>query len=134
MPPPYGAGVPADFVPPPAAVAPPVCGNCGVVADIRQITHEGKGSGLGAIAGGVLGGAVANNFGGGNGRTLATIAGAVGGGLLGNKIEKDQKKTISYQLTVRMDDGTDQLLDLATEPTWRIGDAVRLVNGRLVTR
>lgn len=134
LPPATGTGTPPDYAPPPSAAAVSTCRDCGVIGGIRQVTHEGKGSGLGAVAGGLLGGAVGNNFGQGNGRTLATIAGAVGGGLLGNKIEKDQKQTVSYQITVRMDDGTDQLLDVPSEPAWRVGDRVKLVNGRLVAR
>lgn len=138
LPPPAGAGVPPDYVPPPTAatalpVAPP-CHNCGVIADIRQITHEGQGTGLGAIAGGVFGGALGNNVGGGSGRTLATIAGAVGGGLLGNTIEKSQRQTVSYQISVRMEDGTTQILDAGSMPSWRIGDQVKLINGGIVSR
>lgn len=134
VPPSFGTGVPPDYVPPSTASAPvaPRCADCGVVASIRQLTHEGEGSGLGAVAGGVLGGVLGSNVGRGDGRTLATIAGAVGGGMLGNKIEKSQKQSVSYQITVHMEDGTDQLLDVATEPSWRIGDRVKLVNGRLV--
>ena len=136
-PPPAGAGVPPDYVPSAASAAQPVappCRNCGVVADVRQVTHEGQGTGLGAIAGGVVGGALGSNVGRGNGRTLATIAGAVGGGLLGNQVEKSQRETVSYQISVRMDDGTTQVIDASTTPSWRIGDQVKLLNGGLVAR
>jgi len=137
-PPPLGSGVPPDYVPPltKASVppAPPPCPDCGIIANVRQITHEGQGSGAGAIIGGVVGGALANNIGQGNGRTLATIAGAVGGGILGNSIEKSQRQTISYQITVRMEDGTTRLIDSSTMPPWRIDDKVKLVNGAIVSR
>jgi outer membrane lipoprotein SlyB len=96
---------------------------------VQQVAHEGKGSGAGAIIGGVAGGALASNIGKGGTRTLATIAGALGGGLLGNSVEKSQTKTVSYQVTVRMDDGSARSIDSATMPSWRIGDKVRLASG-----
>lgn len=127
-------GVPPDYAPPPPVAAAQHCSNCGVVSDIRPITREGQGSGLGAIAGGVLGGVLGNNVGNGNGRTLATIAGAVGGGFLGNKVEKSQRESVVYQISVRMDDGTTQMIEASSTPPWHAGDHVRLVNGAIVSR
>lgn len=135
LPPPAGAGVPPDYAPPPSEKASATaCAACGVVADIRQVRHEGQGTGLGAVGGGLVGGALANNVGQGNGRTLATIAGIVGGGLLGNKIEKSQRETVSYQVAVKMEDGTHQLVNYESSPPWRVGDPVKIVNGGLVAR
>jgi outer membrane lipoprotein SlyB len=130
LPPPQGAGVPPDYAPPAA----PVCADCGTIAGVRQIKHEGEGTGLGAVGGGVVGGLIGNNVGNGNGRTLATIAGMVGGGLLGNKIEKSQRETVSYQVSVKMEDGTGRVVNYDTAPPWRIGDPVKVVNGTLVAR
>jgi len=136
--PPPGSGVPPDYVPPPdvasAPPSPPPCPDCGAIANVRQVTNEGQGSGVGAILGGVVGGALANNIGKGNGRALATIAGALGGGMLGNTIEKSQRRTVGYQVTVRMEDGTTRLIDSDTAPPWRIGDQVKLVGGAIVPR
>jgi len=138
VPPPLGAGVPPDYAPPPPETsAAPVashCANCGVVSSVRQISREGQGSGLGAVAGGVLGGVLGNNVGNGNGRTLATIAGAVGGGFLGNKVEKTQRQTVGYQISVRMEDGSTEVIEANTAPPWRSGDHVKLVNGAIVSR
>ena len=138
MPPPLASGVPPDYVPPPeAAPAPPAapaCANCGVVANVRQVTREGQGTGAGAIVGGLAGGALASNIGRGNTRTLATIAGAVGGGLLGNSIEKSQRKTVAYEIIVRMEDGSSRTIASETVPPWRIDEKIRLVNGAIVAR
>jgi outer membrane lipoprotein SlyB len=138
MPPPFATSVPPDYVPPPPTVyappAPPPCLDCGAIANVREVTHEGQTSGTGAVIGGLAGGALANNIGRGNTRTLATLAGIVGGGLLGNTIEKSEHKTISYQITVRMEDGTTRLIDSATMPSWRIGDKVKLVHGTIVSQ
>jgi uncharacterized protein YcfJ len=42
------------------------------------------GIGVGALIGGVIG----NQFGSGDGKTLATVAGAIGGGYVGNEVAK----------------------------------------------
>jgi outer membrane lipoprotein SlyB len=138
LPPPIAGGVPPDYVPPPevipAAPAPIPCADCGVVANVREVAMEGKGSGAGAIIGGLAGGALANNIGRGNTRTLATIAGAVGGGMLGNSIEKSQRRTVGYQITVRLEDGTTRTIASDTMPSWRIGDKVKIVGAGIVSR
>lgn len=133
-----GSGVPPDYAPPSPVVtappAPPPCTNCGVISGIRQIAQEGQGTGLGVVAGGVLGGLLGNQVGNGKGRTLATIAGAVGGGYVGNRVEKSQRETVAYQISVRMEDGTDQVIESSSAPSWRTGDRVKLVNGSIVSR
>jgi len=151
MPPPFGGGVPRDYVPPsagsgvppdyvpsPTAVsvppAPPPCVDCGVVTNVRQVTNEGQGTGAGAVIGGLAGGILGSNVGRGNTRTIASIAGAVGGGLLGNSIEKSQSKTTSYQVNLRMDDGSIRTIAAEALPSWRIGDKVKLVGGAIVAR
>lgn len=136
LPPPSSSGMPPDYIEPlPVAAAPPIraCQDCGVVEDVRQIVKDGPSTGLGAIAGGVLGGALGSNLGKGHGRTLASVAAAIGGGMIGNQIEKSQHQTISYQVSLRMEDGTTRLIDVRSVPTWRIGDTVRLVNGVIVS-
>lgn len=126
---------PVDYYPPvQVAAAPPVrqiCYDCGVVDSVRTIEKAGDGSGLGAVAGGVAGAVLGNQVGGGNGRTVMTVLGAVGGGLAGNQIEKTVKKSRSYDITVRFDDGTTRVFSQATEPSWRAGDKVRVNNGVL---
>jgi outer membrane lipoprotein SlyB len=138
LPPPLAGGVPPDYVPPaeviPVAPAPLPCADCGVIANVREVAREGKGSGAGAIIGGLAGGALANNIGRGNTRTIATIAGAVGGGMLGNSIEKSQHRTVGYQIAVRLEDGTTRTIAADTMPSWRIGDKVRIVGGGIVSR
>jgi outer membrane lipoprotein SlyB len=137
-PPHIGSGVPPNYAPPPPVVtappAPPPCSNCGVISGIRQVAQEGQGTGLGVVAGGVLGGLLGNQVGNGKGRTLATIAGAVGGGYVGNRVEKSQRETVAYQISVRMEDGTDQVIESSSAPAWRTGDHVKLVNGAIVSR
>lgn len=116
-----------------APPAPVICANCGVIASINTIEQAGEGSGLGAIAGGVLGGVLGNQVGKGSGKKVATIAGAAGGAYAGHQIEKSTKKTVRYDINVRMDDGTSTVISQPTEPVHRVGDKVKLVNGVLTS-
>lgn len=135
LPPPAGSGVPPDYVPSPAtASAPAPCLDCGVVSNVRQVTNEGKPTGAGAVIGGLAGAALGSNIGSGNTRTVASIAGAVGGGLLGNSIEKSQRQTTGYEVTLRMEDGSTRTISSEAMPSWRIGDKVKLVGGAIVSR
>ena len=107
------------------------CSNCGNVESVRTITQRAEGSGLGAAGGAVIGGLLGNQVGGGNGRTLATAAGAIGGAVVGNQVEGNMKATTSYEVRVRLDDGTLRTFRQTSQPQWRSGDRVRIVKGRL---
>jgi outer membrane lipoprotein SlyB len=116
------------------ATAAPVCENCGRVEAVEAIKHEAKPSGGGAIAGAILGGVLGNQVGGGNGRKLATVAGAVGGGFAGNTIEKNARATTTYDVRVRMEDGSVRNFSYSAPPGWSAGDHVRVVNGTLAAQ
>jgi outer membrane lipoprotein SlyB len=107
------------------------CSNCGNVESVRTITTRAEGSGLGAAGGAVVGGLLGNQIGGGSGRQLATVAGAIGGAVAGNQIEGNMKATTSYEIRVRLDDGTLRTFRQNSQPQWRSGDRVRIVKGRL---
>ncbi|MDO8291934.1 MAG: glycine zipper 2TM domain-containing protein [Gallionella sp.] len=110
----------------------PVCANCGVVLAVNIIEEEGKGSGVGVVAGGVAGGLIGNQVGQGTGRDLATVAGVVGGAFAGNKIEKMAKKTKSYDITVKLDDGSERTYRQATDPGLFKGQKVKIENDVVV--
>ncbi|MFM2067165.1 MAG: hypothetical protein RLZZ584_2074 [Pseudomonadota bacterium] len=110
-----------------AAVQAPVCHDCGTVESVQAVTHKGEGSGLGAVAGGVVGGALGSQVGKGDGRTAMTVLGAIGGGLAGNEVEKRVKATTTYRVTVKMEDGSVQVVEQAQAAT--VGQRVR-VDGR----
>ncbi|KFI06413.1 glycine zipper 2TM domain-containing protein [Massilia sp. BSC265] len=107
------------------------CSNCGNVESVRAIKQRAEGSGLGAAGGAVIGGLLGNQIGGGTGRTIATAAGAVGGAVVGNQVEGNMKATTSYEIRVRLDDGTLRTFRQSSPPAWRSGDRVRIVKGRL---
>jgi outer membrane lipoprotein SlyB len=114
-----------------AAAADNWCANCGNIESIRTITTRASGSGLGAAGGAVLGGLLGNQVGSGNGRNLATVAGAVGGAVVGNQVEGNMKATQSYEIRVRLDDGTLRTFHQNSAPSWRTGERVRIVKGSL---
>jgi outer membrane lipoprotein SlyB len=107
------------------------CGNCGNIESIRTITSSARGSGIGAAGGAVLGGLLGNQVGSGNGRSLATVAGAVGGAVLGNQVEGNMHAAHSYEIRVRLDDGTLRTFHQSSAPAWHTGERVRIVKGRL---
>lgn len=111
-----------------------VCSDCGVVESIRVVEQRGSGSGLGAVAGGLTGMLVGNQFGRGDGRTAMTVLGGVGGAYAGNEIEKNVKRNTTYEVRVRLDKGGVATAHMASNPGVAIGDKVRVVNGAVVAR
>jgi outer membrane lipoprotein SlyB len=107
------------------------CGTCGNVESVRTITTRAQGSGVGAAGGAILGGLLGNQIGSGHGRQLATVAGAVGGAVVGNQVEGNMKANHSYEIRVRLDDGTLRTFHQQSVPQWRTGDRVRIVKGSL---
>lgn len=105
----------------------------GTVVGIESERVNRGTSGAGAVAGGVIGGVIGNQFGGGTGRALATIAGAVGGAVAGNAIEghANQGDTGQYYVTVRFDDGTQQVFTVPGLGDLRRGDRVRFYRGQI---
>ena len=139
-PPPNNAGMPPDYAaqnPPITYVAPRQCMDCGIVESIREIAAEARETGGGgALVGGLIGGVLGNQVGKGNGRALATIAGAIAGGAIGNRAEENRTphNVGSFQVVVRMTDGSVQFINQARPPAWRLGDPVRVLNGELYPR
>jgi len=116
---------------PPAPVVVPICHECGVIESVNEVEKAGEGSGLGAVAGGVVGAIAGKQVGGGRGRNVMSVLGAVGGAVAGNQIEKHVKTVKSYDITIRFEDGTSRTLSQPTAPVWRTGDRVRFVNGAI---
>ena len=114
-----------------AAPAKNWCSNCGNVESVREITQRAQGSGVGAAGGAILGGLLGNQVGSGHGRQLATVAGAVGGAVVGNQVEGNMKATHSYEIRVRLDDGSSRTFHQQNAPGWHTGDRVRVVKGVL---
>ena len=105
------------------AAKPVVCADCGTVEAVMPVQRQGEVNGvavgnstigLGTVAGGVVGGLLGNQVGGGSGKTAMTVLGAAGGAFAGNQIEKNMKKVTVYQVRVRMNDGTTRNVEVST--------------------
>ena len=94
------------------------------IESIRQVVeHKNAPTGLGMIAGGLIGGGLGSLIGGGSGRTAATILGAVGGGYVGHNLEKSETQVV-YEISVKYDNGTWGTIRQSSSPPFRIGDRV----------
>lgn len=122
------AGSPAPA--PAPAPATPALGTVQAVVPIRTAAEP---TGAGAVVGGVLGAAVGNQVGDGNGRRLATVIGAVGGAKVGHEVEKRRSTDITgYRVDVVLDSGGTRSFTLASAEGFGTGQRVRVVDGRLL--
>ena len=107
----------------------PLPGHLAVVESVREVKEPGDAKGVGAIAGGVVGGVLGNKL--GKGKGLVTVLGAAGGAFAGHQVEKRVRAEKRWEIGVRLDDGSQRTLSSETEPAWRAGDRVRLLNDKL---
>lgn len=115
-----------------AKSAAPVCADCGVIEAVNTVEVKGEATGAGAIAGAVGGLIVGNQVGSGRGKTLAKVAGAAGGAYAGHQIEKNVRKTVQYQVALRMDDGSRRTVTQASGEGLRPGSRVRVMDGVVI--
>jgi uncharacterized protein YcfJ len=117
------AFVPATFA---------ACKACGSVVEVKKVEQKGEASGAGAVIGGIAGGVVGHQIGSGRGNTAATVAGAAGGAYAGHQIEKNRNSKTIYRVAVQMEDGTTRTFDYPEVTAFKIGDKVKVNNGKLV--
>lgn len=109
----------------PAPVA-PICTDCGVIQSVQEVKKAGDAKGIGAVAGGVGGAVIGKQFGNGRGSTALAVLGAVGGAVAGHMVEKQVRSTKSYDVTVRMQDGSTRTISQENQPGFRPGEKVRV--------
>lgn len=80
----------------------------GTVTAVQAVEVKGEGSGVGVVAGAVVGGLLGNQVGKGTGNALMTAGGAVAGGYAGNEVEKHVKRKTLYKTQVKLDNGKVQ--------------------------
>lgn len=102
------------------------------VVDSIESTRGGSNNNAvaGTIIGGVIGGVLGHQIGGGTGNTVATVAGAVGGAAVGHEIGQGNAGHEAYRLRIRFDNGNYQTVTQASIGNLRVGDSVRIENGR----
>jgi outer membrane lipoprotein SlyB len=103
------------------------------VVSIKQVAYNST-SGVGALGGAVVGGAIGNRFGGGTGKTLSTVAGVLVGAAVGNSLEAPSAVAYVYEVVLRADNGNMKTVVLGEHQDVRYGDrvTVRHVNGNVV--
>jgi len=104
----------------------------GTIDSIQVTRAAGSTSGTGAVVGGVVGALVGNQIGSGSGRAAATVAGAVGGAAIGNSVEGRNANNgrDMYQIGVRLDNGDYRTIVQDSVYDLRVGNRVRVVDGR----
>lgn len=104
----------------------------GTIDSIQVTRGSGSTSGTGAVVGGVIGALVGNQIGSGGGRAAATVAGAVGGAAIGNTVEgrNNNNGADMYQIGVRLDNGDYRTIVQDSVYDLRVGNRVRVVDGR----
>jgi outer membrane lipoprotein SlyB len=108
-------------------------GDVGTVTAVVPIHTTEKPSGAGAVIGGVLGAAVGNQIGDGNGRKAATVIGAVGGAKIGHEVEKDRNTRVSgYRIDIQFDDGRKTSITRTQAGAFATGQRVRMSNGEVI--
>ena len=106
----------------------------GTIESIQVTNAEARTSGAGAIVGGLVGALAGNQVGSGGGRTAATVAGGVAGAAIGNNVERNRNAGDGqqmYQVNIRLDNGEYRTVVQDSVYDLRVGNRVRIVDGRV---
>ena len=106
----------------------------GVVEHVRVIKLEGTKTGIGSVAGAAVGGVAGSGIGSGKGKAVASILGAVAGGVAGAAAEEGLTRQKGLEITVLLDNGRMLAITQAADEEFKVGDRVRVLTGRGVTR
>jgi len=103
------------------------------VVDRIEIVRKGDSNNLaGTIIGGIAGGLVGHQIGGGSGQTAATIVGGVGGAVAGSEVQKRARgANETFRVTVRYENGATEVIRQDDIRDLRTGDRVRVDGGRI---
>jgi len=101
-----------------------------VAIDVVRGSGSGRTSGGGAVAGAIIGGVLGHQVGSGRGNDVATAAGAIGGAVAGNEIEKRRNDDEAYRVVVQFRDGREATFMQDSPNGLRVGDRVRIADGR----
>ncbi|MGJ7918369.1 glycine zipper 2TM domain-containing protein [Massilia sp. LXY-6] len=106
----------------------------GTIESIQVASAEARTSGAGAIVGGLVGALAGNQVGSGGGRTAATVAGGVAGAAIGNNVERNRNQDGGqqvYAVNIRLDNGEYRTVMQDNVYDLRVGNRVRIVDGRV---
>lgn len=104
------------------------------VIDSIDVVRTGGGDNnvaAGTILGGIVGGVLGHQIGGGRGNDVATVAGAIGGAVVGHEIAENRSAGSTYRIRVRLDNGGYQSFLQGDLDSLRVGDHVQINNDRV---
>jgi outer membrane lipoprotein SlyB len=103
------------------------------VVDRIEVLRKGDTNNIaGTVLGGIAGGLLGHQVGGGSGQTAATILGSVGGAVAGNQVQKNARgSNETFRVTVRYDNGATETIHQDDINEMRVGDKVRIDHGRV---
>lgn len=104
------------------------------VESVRPVKIEGTRSGVGAVAGGAVGGIAGSTVGTGKTSSVAAVAGALGGGLAGQALEEGVTRKNGVEITVRLDNGEMRAIVQDDTDRFTTGQKVRLLTHNGITR
>lgn len=108
------------------------CRSCGTVARVERTYTQDRHLGGGTVLGALIGGALGNQVGKGDGRKAATVAGALAGGAVGHRVEKNRRHEVrGFRVTVRMDHGGYRTIETPYDYDLRRGDRVSVSGNRV---
>ncbi len=122
-----------------------ICDYCGTVRSISRVSDRGRRHNNGAIIlGAVIGGALGNQVGSGDGRRAATVVGAIAGGAIANNASRDRdygrdhdydrgrRGGSHFRISVRMDGGRMHDFYQYRAYGLRAGSRVEIVDGEVL--
>ncbi len=120
----------------PSAATPNHATEFGRITRIERLNYaaERQTSGLGALAGAVIGGLIGSQVGRGGGSAAAAGLGFIGGAVLGDAVEGGNQgagHSLVYRITIRTDRGTLRHFDVSSPGDLVPGDRVRIYQGEI---
>jgi outer membrane lipoprotein SlyB len=104
------------------------------VESVRSVAIAGNRSGVGIVAGGVIGGIGGSEVGHGKGSAVGAVLGGVGGMVAGEAIEESATRKNGQEITVRLDNGELRAIVQQGDEAFKPGERVRLLSSAGVTR
>lgn len=122
------AGTPVPAVEPTPREAPlrKVCGDCAVVESIRTVPAPPRAGVIGAVTGAIAGAIVGNELAEAHRRHVMRLLGAIGGLFVGREIERQSARPPSYDVVLRLPDGSTLIRRYDKPPSFKPGDTVSL--------
>lgn len=100
------------------------------VANVTEVTIEGRNTSLGHVGGGAIGWSLGRNVGHGGGRIVASTVGAVAGAVVGEKVERDLRREKGLEIVLDLDKGGSIAVVQPSDQAFAPGEKVRVYTRR----